>query len=208
MIRLKALLEQTSPEERAAHMETANWNPYDYVREIAAAFGESWTGESLGGGANGRAFGLASGKVLKITRDRDEIISAAHFRTRSKTRHIISYYDTRRILPRAENRLYWAIIMDRARTLEKWEMYIWNSIQNRFFNPSYTNVELHQYVMTYTAQDMQRISYYKHSLDAIEAWIEAMLRQRAEILRDVKSYGIRTHEAHAGNVGFDAHGNL
>jgi hypothetical protein len=209
MIRLKTLLEQITPEERAAQMAKEDYDPYQYVREIAAAFGETYNGEDLGGGANGRAFGLASGKVLKITQDRDEIVSAAHFRTRSKARHIISYYDARRVIPRANNAMYWAIILDRVRTLEKWEAYIWNAIQQRFFDTAYTNVELHQYVMTYTAQEMQRIPNYKNTnVDDIEAWIESMIRQRAEILRDVKSYGIRTYEAHQGNVGFDAHGQF
>ena len=196
------------PMDRETALAKENYDPYQYVREIAAAFGETWTGESLGGGANGRAFGLASGKVLKITRDRDEIVSAAHFRTRSKARHIISYYDARRVIPRANNAMYWAIILDRVRTLAKWEKYLWNTIQNRFFNTAYTNIELHQYVMTYTARDMQNIADYQPHINDAEPWIETMIRQRAEILRDVKSYGIRTHEAHQGNVGFDAQGQF
>jgi hypothetical protein len=207
MIRLKTLLEQTSPEERELHMAKEAYNPFDYVQEIAAAFGETWTGEFLGGGANGRAFGLASGKILKITRDRDEIISAAHFRTRSKTRHIISYYDTRRIIPRSNNAMYWAIILDRVRTLEKWEQYLWNNMQNRFFNTSYTDDEFRERALSFT-RDFQAISQYTAHVNDIEPWVDTMLQQRAEIMKDAKNFGVATYEAHAGNVGFDAHGQF
>jgi hypothetical protein len=204
MIRLKPILSEISREE-AAHIalkrrdeHTVNYPILRYAARIASMLGETVSGTQLGEGAYGYAFPLASGRVMKITQDPDEVASAAHFRTRRKTPHIMSYYDARAIVPSTTHGRYFVLIMDRITPLATWQQALWD--QYMYFNRDYTDDAVRD---TLTSRSVSRT----FPAQAAE-FIERIVAQRAAVLRAVQSFGVKTYEAHGNNVGFDAMGRL
>lgn len=203
MIKLKPILAEisrTAAEEYAfdSRRSPVKYPIYEYVPRIASMLGETVSGAQLGEGSYGTAFPLASGKVMKITQDPEEVASAAHFHTRRKTPHIMSYYDVRSIDPPAYRGRYFVLTMDRVTPLTQWQQNLWD--QHLYFTATNTDA----YV-----QDMigRRASSMNSPSQAAE-FIDRIVSQRAAVLRAVASFGVRTYEAHRGNVGFDTMGRL
>ncbi len=205
MIRLKPILTEISREEAAQYARTTNdRSPVNYpilryAARIASMLGETVSGAPLGEGAYGHAFPLASGKVMKITMDPDEVASAAHFRTRRKTPHIMSYYDARAIAPRNGYNQFFVLTMDRITPLKHWQQSLWD--QHLYFDRDNTDA----YVLDMIVR--RRAGMQLPPTQATE-FINRIVAQRAEVLRAVQSFGVKTYEAHANNVGFDAMGRL
>jgi hypothetical protein len=204
MIKLSNILAEISREEAAQYARTTNdRSPVNYpilryAARIASLLGETVSGAQLGEGAYGNAFPLASGKVMKITMDPDEVASAAHFRTRRKTPHIMSYYDARAIAPRNGHNQFFVLIMDRVTPLATWQQALWD--QYMYFGDDFTDETVRD---TLTSRAVSRT----FPAQATE-FIDRIVAQRASVLRAVRSFGVKTYEAHGNNVGFDAMGRL
>jgi hypothetical protein len=204
MIKLKPILaELTKAEARryyTYHMDLdsdgPNYHPSDYLTQIAAQLGETVSGGMLGAGSYGVAYPLASGRVLKLTTDKTEIATAAHFRTRRKTRHIMSYYDVRPILPRAEYHQWFAIVMDRVTPLTATQQDWWQN--STYFDAEYTDAECRAALLDSAWIDPKTPEFYR--------FVDTIIGQRQAVTRAVRSFGVNWHEAHDENVGFDRNG--
>lgn len=195
MILLKSLLSEISAADARNYLASTldreeQYAVSEYVVQIAAAVGETLTSnEPIGYGSFGTVYSLASGKILKLTTDKDEVATAAHFRTRRKTPHIMSYYDVRPIIPRNRYDYYFAIIMDRVTALDSAQKHVWRRMYDEYFDTGYP--------------DSWFMQHYPNS-----QFIKQILPQRQAVIRAVRSFGVKTYEAHEGNVGFDAMGRL
>jgi hypothetical protein len=203
MIKLKHILAEisrTAAEEYAfdSRRSPVKYPIYEYVPRIASMLGETVSGAQLGEGAYGTAFPLASGKVMKITQDPEEVASAAHFRTRRKTPHIMSYYDARAISPRNGHNQFFVLTMDRVTPLTQWQQNLWDP--HLYFTATNTDA--------YVQDMIGRRASSMNSPSQADEFIQRIVSQRAAVLRAVASFGVRTYEAHRGNVGFDAMGRL
>jgi hypothetical protein len=204
MIKLKNILaELTKAEARryyTYHMDLdsdgPNYHPADYLTQIAAQLGETVTGNMLGSGAYGSVYPLASGRVLKVTTDRNEIATAAHFRTRRKTRHIMSYYDVRPILPRAEYHQWFAIVMDRVTPLTVTQQDWWQNAT--YFRDEYDDAECRAVFLESPWIDPKTPEFRR--------FVDTIIAQRGAVRQAVRSFGVNWREAHAENVGFDRNG--
>lgn len=205
MIRLKTLLTEISSEEAAyyanhpGHKAPTRYDITQYAPRIAAQFGETVSGAPLGEGSFGVAYPLASGKVMKLTPDTGEVATAAHFRTRRKTPHIMSYYDARAILPQNGYNQFFALIMDRVTPLKYAEQTVWNDISSPYFDTEMTPRGVWSY---YTQLRAER------DWSDVDEFVRTICAQRDAVLRAVNSFGVHTYEAHGGNVGFDAQGRF
>jgi len=203
MIRLKPILAEISQEEAArivniGDRHTVRYDVLQYAPRIASMLGETVSGAQLGEGSYGTAFPLASGKVMKITMDPDEAATAAHFHTRRKTPHIMSYYDVRSIVPPTSHGRYFVLTMDRVTPLTQWQQNLWD--QHLYFTATNTDA--------YVQDMIGRRASSMNSPSQADEFIDRIVSQRAAVLRAVASFGVRTYEAHGNNVGFDAMGRL
>jgi hypothetical protein len=204
MIKLKNILaELTSAEARRYYVDyldstDPNYHPADYLTQIAAQLGETVSGNMLGSGAYGSVYPLASGRVLKVTTDKNEIATAAHFRTRRKTRHIMSYYDVRPILPRAEYHQWFAIVMDRVIPLTVIQQDWWQNAT--YFRDEYDDAECRAVFLESPWIDPKTPEFYR--------FVDTIIAQRGAVRQAVRSFGINWREAHAENVGFDRNGRF
>jgi len=203
MIRLKSLLAEISREEaeQYARMNSARnairYDILEYAPRIASMLGETCLGESMGEGSYGTAFPLASGKVMKLTIDPDEVASAAHFRTRRKTPHIMSYYDVRAVAPKNGYNQYFVLTMDRVTPLTDWQKHLWKP--SVYFDAKNTDSDVRN-TLEYELRSDPPAEKLK--------FIDDIVSQRGAVQRAVASFGVKTYEAHANNVGFDAMGRL
>lgn len=195
MIKLKSLLSEISAEDARTYLATTpdqqhRYDIEEHVVQIAAAVGETLTSSKpIGEGTYGSVYSLASGKILKLTVDTDEVATAAHFRTRRKTPHIMSYYDVRPVIPRTGYNQFFAIIMDRITPLNESQKNAWRRIQSEYFDTGYPDAW-----------------FMKHFPNS--QFVKQILPQRRDVLRAVQSFNVYTYEAHEGNIGFDKQGRF
>ena len=185
MIKLKPLLEQYEMGQSA-------------IQRIAKSMGET-LGERLGKGANGVAYATTSGRVLKITQDDYEVALATRLRTKRLYKHIVNVDDVRRVADSD----YYVILMDRVTPLNRTEAFTWNWIQQRFLDRRNSDEEFRsgQTIALMPTQTRQG-----EPLDP--EFVARCVTQRSGILRDFSELRIDPSEAHAGNMGFNRHGNL
>jgi len=185
MIKLKTLLEQYELAQSTIH-------------RIATSMGET-LGERLGKGANGVAYATTSGQVLKLTQDDSEVALATRLRTKRLYKHIVNIADVRRIVGSD----YYAILMDRVTPLNRTEQVTWNWISQSFLNASISNEKFRS---GYDIAMMPAATRQGEPLDP--QFAQRCLAQRVGILRDFSELRINPNEAHAGNMGWNRHGNL
>lgn len=95
MIKLKTLLQEADWAGNKSPDYIMYWVK-KHAPSIAAKLGERIDKE-LGGGMNGVAFLLQSGKVMKLTGDPREVAAASRYRTKQRVPHIASVYDVRKL---------------------------------------------------------------------------------------------------------------
>jgi len=185
MIRLKPLLEQYELDQST-------------IQRIATSMGET-LGERLGKGANGVAYATQSGRVLKVTQDDYEVALATRLRTKRLYKHIVNVDDVRRV---ADSE-YYVILMDRVTPLNRTESVTWNWINTPFFNRRNTDEEFR------TGQTIALMPTQTRQGEPLDPeFVQRCVTQRSGILRDFSELRIDPNEAHAGNMGFNRHGNL
>jgi hypothetical protein len=218
MIKLKTLLEQThyaDPMARQYWLEKR-------APAIAAQFGEQLD-RVLGGGSNGVAFLLRSGKVMKLTNDRWEVAAASRYRTKQNIPHLVSVYDVRPVTGelvqttdpefksisdyhkeyflRFNSRIgdLYAIIMDYVTPFDDNEKGIWYKIHGDYlstrFSDELTAMEL---------ADKMEGSRFK----VPEGWADRLIAQRQSVLSAFKRNNIMAYEAHGDNMGWNKQGQL
>lgn len=216
MIKLKTLLEQVRYDNPAG----AKYWMEKRGPAIAAQFGEQFD-RVLGGGSNGVAFLLKSGKVLKLTNDRWEVAAASRYRTKQNVPHLVSVYDVRPVtgdlvqatdpefqsipedfksfLLDLNNDNWYAIIMDYVTPFDDNEKGIWYKIQADYvsarFSDELTAMEL---------EDKMEGSRFK----VPEGWADRLMSQRQSVLAAFKRNNIMPSEAHGDNMGWNKQGQL
>lgn len=208
MIKLKDILT-----ERKASDSKAFKAVEDNLQHIAYQFAES-NPRFVGSGYWGRAYQTDAGRILKVTSDPREVAIAARFKKLSARPHIVGIYDVRPISPvtipfgsdgREHDvfpRGYYVIHMDAVTPLEKYSdgalAEVWEDefLQSAFLRYGETDHEI-------------QVRFYriaKHH--GVEEDFRRLMSQRQKILQDARALGLKRAEAHAGNIGFNRHGNF
>ena len=213
MIKLKTLLADSLRSEDPSHV--LYWI-LKHASSIAAKLGEQIDKE-LGGGANGVAFLLKSGKVLKITGDVLEVAAASRYRTKQNVPHLVSVYDVRKlegdiVNPQDPNyekfktswdrsRQFYVIVMDYVTPFNNHEQSVWQDLGLDYLNPRFddeiTREEFESFIDGNT---------YGRMLP--ETWINTMITQRQSVLAAFRRNQVYTREAHSENMGWSRHGKL
>jgi hypothetical protein len=194
----------------------------DVLKKIASHFGETVDG-FIGKGSFGLAFSLSGGKVLKITSDKNEVYMANKLRKKSNQKHIISYYDVRKIsgkgvedfsgyLPKHKKREFWGIIMDEVRVLtpEERTYWVWRYSYTSFLKAEHTPTKLDDWdVYLESVRDEPKSPDNQYiDLGKYYTFWKNLSNQREGVIKEFEKYGVLKDEAHHENVGFDKHGNL
>ena len=183
MIRLKTLLW-----ERLVY-------DLDVVQRIANTMGET-VDEELGKGANGVAYALESGRVLKITPDRAEVALATRLRVKRLYKHIVNVYDVRELASMAQ----WVIIQDLVEPLSDNHRRIWNETRYTYLDRRWSDAEFVSRAPRLIASD------FKAERD--DEFNARIVAQRTGVLRDFAELRIVWREAHGANMGWNRHGSL
>ena len=169
----------------------------DMIKQLALEMGETIK-EFLGSGQNGKAYTTASGKVLKLTEDPAEVALATRLRKKRLYKHIINVYDVRPIENLAGSYL---ILMDKIvdpiDEHPSWTQ-TWNYLRNKYFSNEMTDKQLLDWI--------NQTNYKGTRFDM--DFVNRILPQRTGIKRDFSELRIVWDEAHAGNMGWNKHGNL
>ena len=208
MIKLKDILTERKASESKAFKAVE-----DNLDHIAYQFAES-NPRFVGSGFWGRAYQTDAGRILKVTSDPQEVAIASRFKKLSARPHIVGIYDVRPInavtIPFGSDgrehdvfpRGYYVIHMDAVTPLEKYSdgalAEIWEDkfLQSAFLRDGETDREIHI-----------RFNHIAHHY-GVEEDFNRLLSQRQKILQDARALGLKRAEAHAGNIGFNQHGNF
>ena len=208
MIRLKDILTERKASESKAFKAVE-----DNLQHIAYQFAES-NPRFVGSGYWGRAYQTDAGRVLKVTGDPQEVAIASRFKKLASRPHVVGIYDVRPISPvtipfgsdgREHDvfpRGYYVIHMDAVTPLEKYSdgalAEVWEDefLQSAFLRYGETDQQIRD--------RFDRIA--KHHGVFVD--FRRLVSQRQKILQDARALGLKRAEAHAGNIGFNRHGNF
>jgi hypothetical protein len=215
MIKMKTLLEQAwkNPQRELYWIDRR-------VPSIAAQFGET-VDRILGAGYNGMAYLLTSGKVLKVTPDRNEVAAASRYRTRQASQHVVRVYDVRPITgaiidpedaeasddqkARMQFGATWyAIIMDYVTPFTPYERLIWEYTYADYLNTRYSD----QDVMMEIQDAIENTKNLSTAVDMPASWIDNIIAQRTSLLAAFRRHRIYASEAHDENMGWNAQHQL
>ena len=212
MIKLKALLMESLQSEDPNHV--LYWI-LKHASNIASRLGEQIDKE-LGGGANGVAFLLKSGKVLKITGDTQEVAAASRYRTKQRVPHLVSVYDVRKLEGDIVNpqdpdfakfktswdrsRQFYVIIMDAVTPFDNNEQRMWQEIVDDYLNPRFSD--------EITEDELLNAIDENQNLTLPEGWVDTMIAQRQSVLAAFRRNSVYAQEAHSENMGWNRHGQL
>ena len=191
MIRLKSLLTELEFTYRNGieALEPA-------INQVASQFGET-VAQYAGGGANGKAWILQSGKVLKLTADGSEITTALWKKSKGQSKHVVGYYDIRQIINIPIDDIkypgaVYAIIMDGVTPLTSEQKQCYSRFYDQYFDYRFTDEDLLNDIEEVVIATPEFLAFWNN-----------LVSQRKSVLIDMKQQGVFTGEAHAGNVGFD-----
>ena len=208
MIKLKDILTERKASESKAFKAVE-----DNLQHIAYQFAES-NPRFVGSGYWGRAYQTDAGRVLKVTSDPQEVAIAARFKKLASRPHVVGIYDVRPIsavtIPFGSDgrehdvfpRGYYVIHMDAVTPLEKYGngalAEVW---EDKFLQSAF---------LRYGETDQQIRDRFHGIAKAwgVEEDFVRLLSQRQKILQDARALGLKRAEAHAGNIGFNRHGNF
>lgn len=208
MIRLKDILTERKASESKAFKAVE-----DNLQHIAYQFAES-NPRFVGSGYWGRAYQTDAGRVLKVTGDPQEVAIASRFKKLASRPHVVGIYDVRPISAveqpiGSDGRIhtvfphgYYVIHMDAVTPLEKYKdgalAEVW---EDKFLQSAF---------LRYGETDQQIRDRFERIAKAwgVEEDFERLLSQRQKILQDARALGLKRAEAHAGNIGFNRHGNF
>lgn len=206
MISLKHILLESLPHATSTRGAARQWAP-----QIARELGET-LGAGLGAGANGVAWRLGSGKVLKLTSSRHEAAAASRLRNRYRVpmHHVAIPWGVHPIdsfqfmwdrgynspdLQLESLRGWFALVLPYVDTLRHAERQAWDIIDMDFLDSGVTDEWLREKAERTFHPDNWR-------------FFNRIMPQRDAIIRDFTRGGISSIEAHSGNVGFDSEGRF
>lgn len=166
------------------------------INQVAAQFGET-VAQYAGGGANGKAWILQSGKVLKLTADGSEITTALWKKSKGQCKHVVGYYDIRQIINIPIDDInypgaVYAIIMDGVTPLTAEQKQWYSRFYDQYFDYRFTDEDLETDIEEVVTATPEFLAFWNN-----------LISQRKSVLIDMKQQGVFTGECHAGNVGFD-----
>ena len=186
-----------------------------HAPHIASRLGEQIDKE-LGGGANGVAFLLKSGKVLKITGDTQEVAAASRYRTKQRVPHLVSVYDVRKLEGDIVNpqdpdfakfktswdrsRQFYVIIMDAVTPLSDAERKVWPGISQYYFDTRFGDEITREECL----EIIEEHNYYTQ----LESFVNRIIEQRQSVLAAFRRNQVYTAEAHSDNMGWNRQGQL
>lgn len=195
MIRLKSLLTEFEEDGQKLYKSKVD-AAATLINQIAQQFGETVT-RYAGGGANGKAWILQSGKILKLTGDNTEITTALWKKSKGQSKHVVGYYDIRQIINIPDQDIKYnygslhAIIMDGVTPLTDQQKRWYSRFHDQYFDYRFTDEDITNDVYEYSAEP-EFLAFWNN-----------MISQRKSVLLDMRRQDVFTGEAHAGNVGFD-----
>jgi len=208
MIRLKDILTERKASESKAFKAVE-----DNLDHIAYQFSETGA-RFVGSGYWGRAYLTDAGRILKVTSDPQEVAIASRFKKLASRPHIVGIYDVRPISPvtipfgRTRHvhdvfpRGYYVIHMDAVTPLEKYsdgalaEVWEYEGLQQAFLRDGETDQQIRE-------RFDRNAKHHGVFVD-----FRRLVSQRQKILQDARALGLKRNEAHAGNIGFNRHGNF
>ncbi len=230
MIRLKELLESGNYSSGKYSVNTKDPNNVQYwmikhAPSIAQQLGET-IGQLLGGGLNGLAWLLQSGRVMKLTPDTKEVAAASRYRTKQSVPHLVAVYDVRPITgPRADianpefdattdpafkraqanminaTEPWYVIIMDRVTPFTYPEGIMWSNVRRMYLDSRYPDAEV-----------LDRLNY-QYDFPSTKGklatgWIERLMQQRSSVIAAFRRNRVHGDEAHEENMGWNQQGKL
>jgi hypothetical protein len=166
-------------------------------------------------------FNNVPSKVLKITTDEDEIALVEKMRKLPELKHVINYYDVRKIQSeKVSDNTYWAILMDRIIPIREYKGGRYRSIYE--FYTSYTgNFGIERSKLAdnfknkWSWENFWRDNKdnfdprWNKSNKLTENQLKDFVLQVQEAVLELNKYNlIFLDDAHAGNVGFKTNGNF
>ena len=154
------------------------------------------------GGNQGIAAETSDGRILKLTKNPDEVAAALAARGKTGNKHLV--ISSVRPLRFNGNTSEWYVLnMNKVTTLTPVEQTFWRPYYNKFLNP---NTIKKEFVAT-IKQDADRLPDPSQKQEFLDFW-NRFIPQRDRIVSDFKKMNIATYEAHPGNVGFDQYGQF
>ena len=196
-----------------------------HAPSIAKQLGET-VGRLLGGGANGLAWLLASGRVMKLTPDRKEVAAASRYRTKQSVPHLVAVYDVRPITGQRASAEspefgasddYWkksqanminateawyVIIVDHVTPFSETEQFMWWGVGQRYLDPTFPD----RAISAILQQRESDLPSAKGQLPA--GWNERVMQQRNSVIAAFRRNRVYAAEAHGENMGWNQQGKL
>lgn len=169
----------------------------------------------LGFGDFGEVFLLESGKVLKITKDKNEIIIAKKL-TKNKNlfKYILNYYNVGEI----KDNIYF-ILMDYVETLSKLEKaainYVYKpllqfskSFYKSVYHPEFIDYVLDQFSIVKLKNKYMTKIYTNLEITQMKEFAIQIIPDIKKIAKELKLHRIEQCDFHGGNLGWDENHNL
>ena len=197
-----------------------------HAPSIAQQLGET-TSRLLGGGMNGLAWLLQSGRVMKLTPDRKEVAAASRYRTKQTVPHLVAVYDVRPITGDRANTAnpefaattdpwfkrmqadrinqtepWYVIIMDHVTPFTETEQFMWFRAQQMYLDAGFPDAQ----VLDALQQRETEMPRAKGQLTT--GWIERLMQQRSSVIAAFRRNRVYDSEAHGENMGWNQQGKL
>jgi hypothetical protein len=226
MIRLKDILLEQMTREKLQQLTQEKWLSHGNIERLlvadeGAALIANQFGETINTsktpilspmeGAWSKVWWLQSGKVLKISGNPDEYITAAYYSKRPAAQHVIGYYDVRDILFNGKPTDQFAMITDGVTVLNNMQKKTYHGLfmaglidpdPDRPFNITIEDIN----TGVITAEDW--FGDTKNYTLPDKEFAKTLLSQRDSILKDIRRFQVDWTEAHSNNVGFDQYGQF
>lgn len=189
---------ETTDEYPEQHM-VEQYLSLEDVKKIANSLGYRLK-EKIGEGCYGCAYKLSDDKVLKLTFDYEEATNANYMRRKPITKHIVNYYDVRKInIPKfiLHDPNIYSIVMDYVNQPADEIKDVFSKMRVKFFNDDISNEDILK------GWGIRKLDWSRDEIPVVKY----LLSQRDGVLKEMKKYKMSTIDLHKNNFGFK-HNNL
>lgn len=195
-----------------------------YVSKIIQKLGYN-SFDIIGCGSYGCAYNVGDGMVVKITTDVDEAINANYLRRKPKTKHLVNYYDVRKInFKNNKNKgVFYSLVLDEVipfktqfSDLPNWlylplllifdrvSKYYFDETLDDFLVSEYFNETLNHYILDNPSKLNKQI---KNRIKGI--YYNIFEAQRNDLINEMVKNRINSSiDGNIDNFGFDSDGNI
>lgn len=184
---------ETTDEYPEQHM-VEQYLSLEDIKKIANSLGYELK-EKVGEGCYGCAYKLSDDKVLKLTYDYEEATNANYMRRKPITKHIVNYYDVRKInIPKIKsyNSAIYSIVMDYVHQPADEIKNVFSKMRVKFFNDGISNEELLK------GWGIRKLDWSRDEMPVVKY----LLSQRDGVLTEMGKYKMSTIDLHKNNLGF------